>query len=113
MVDMQIQVSSGLLEAIVLNTTEKEPVYGYKITQEVLKNINISESTLYPVLRRLEKNGNLSSYNKEYMGRNRKYYQITQSGRELLEKYKKAWIEYRKQIDNALGVNKEETENEL
>lgn len=107
---MGIQINSGLLEAVVLSVSEKSSSYGYKLTQEVLGMINISESTLYPVLRRLEKNGNLTSYNKEYMGRNRKYYEITPQGKKLLEEYKKEWIEYRRQIDNALNLNGDETE---
>lgn len=107
-----IQINSGLLDAIVLQVTSKEAVYGYKITQEVLKTINVSESALYPVLRRLEKSGKLTSFNKEYMGRNRKYYEITKEGLVLLEEYKEAWKKYRNQIDISLGFENESERKE-
>ncbi len=109
---MVIQINSGLLDAIVLQVTSEEAVYGYKITQEVLKTINVSESALYPVLRRLEKSGKLTSFNKEYMGRNRKYYEITKEGLVLLEEYKEAWKKYRNQIDISLGFENESERKE-
>lgn len=100
-----LQINSGLLDAVVLQVTSKEPAYGYKITQEVLKTMVVSESALYPVLRRLEKSGKLTSFTEEYMGRNRKYYEITTEGMALLHEYKEAWLRYRNQIDISLEIN--------
>lgn len=102
---MILQINSGLLDAVVLQVTSKEPAYGYKITQEVLKKMVVSESALYPVLRRLEKSGKLTSFTEEYMGRNRKYYEITTEGMALLHEYKEAWLRYRNQIDISLEIN--------
>ena len=74
---MVFNTGSALLDAIVLAVVERssEGTYGYKITQDVLSVIDVSESTLYPVLRRLQKDDCLSVYDKECGGRNRRYYQ--------------------------------------
>ena len=93
---MVFNTGATLLDAIVLAVVSKdiEGTYGYKITQEVRQVIEISESTLYPVLRRLQKDECLSVYDKECMGRNRRYYHITDKGKELLEYYRKEWHQY-------------------
>ena len=77
---MAFPVSAALLDALVLSVVSKEDTYGYKITQEIREAMDMSESTLYPVLRRLLKNNFLESYDQEYMGRNRRYYKITDTG---------------------------------
>jgi len=92
-------VNASLLDAIVLSVVAEEDTYGYKITQEVNNIIGISESTLYPVLRRLQKDNNLEVYDMEYLGRNRRYYRITNKGRILLSLYKEEWEEYKQKID--------------
>ena len=74
---MSYPISSSLLDGIVLAVVERESTYGYRITQDVQKVLDISESTLYPVLRRLMKDGCLTTYDQAYAGRNRRYYQIT------------------------------------
>ena len=78
---MSYPISSSLLDGIVLAVVERESTYGYRITQDVQKVLDISESTLYPVLRRLMKDGCLTTYDQAYAGRNRRYYQITEHGR--------------------------------
>ena len=85
-----------LLDAIVLAVVSKEEegTYGYKITQDVRRAIEVSESTLYPVLRRLQKEGYLFVYDRECGGRNRRYYQITDTGEEKLSEYRREWEEY-------------------
>ena len=100
---MIFPVNASLLDAVVLSVIEEEDTYGYKITQEVNNIINISESTLYPVLRRLQKNADLEVYDMEYLGRNRRYYKITVKGKELLGIYKEEWVEYKQKIDKVLG----------
>ena len=77
---MAFPISASLLDALVLAIVSKEDTYGYKITQEIREAIDMSESTLYPVLRRLLKEECLESYDKEYMGRNRRYYRVTTAG---------------------------------
>ena len=82
-----------------LSVVAEEDTYGYKITQEVNNIIGVSESTLYPVLRRLQKDNNLEAYDMEYLGRNRRYYKITNKGRILLNLYKEEWGIYKAKID--------------
>lgn len=94
--------SSIMLDAIVLAVVAKEGTYGYKITQDVRSIIDVSESTLYPVLRRLQKDGCLETYDQEFDGRNRRYYKITSNGMILLDTYRSGWIENRKKLDSIL-----------
>lgn len=93
---MVFNTGAALLDGIVLAVVSKEEegTYGYKITQEVRNVIELSESTLYPVLRRLQKNGFLNVYDKECAGRNRRYYRLTESGGEQLTLYRREWREY-------------------
>lgn len=99
---MVFNTGAALLDAIVLAVVslEKEGTYGYKITQDVRKTLDVSESTLYPVLRRLQKDECLEAYNMECGGRNRKYYKITEQGRAQLELYKSEWEKYSSKISN-------------
>lgn len=99
---MIFTTGAALLDAIVLSVVSKEGTYGYKITQDVRSVVEVSESTLYPVLRRLQKDGYLETYDMEFQGRNRRYYKITANGMVLLDNYRKEWIEYRKGIDSIL-----------
>jgi len=92
-------VNASLLDAIVLSVVAENDTYGYKITQEVNNIIGISESTLYPVLRRLQKDNDLEAYDMEYLGRNRRYYRITSKGRILLSLYREEWEIYKEKID--------------
>ena len=70
---MGFQLGSVLLDACVLAVVMKEDTYGYKLTQEVKQIMDVSESTLYPVLRRLQKDGYLTTYDQPFQGRNRRY----------------------------------------
>ena len=80
---MVFNTGAALLDAIVLAVVSKEAdgTYGYRITQDVRGAIDISESTLYPVLRRLQKEACLEVYDLAIDGRNRRYYRITEKGR--------------------------------
>lgn len=78
---------------------EPEGTYGYKITQQVTHTLELSESTLYPVLRRLQKDQLLTVYDAPFNGRNRRYYQITSAGRAQLAAYAQEWSRYRSSID--------------
>jgi len=100
---MIFKVDNALLEAIVLAVISDTDIYGYKITQEMQGIIELSDSTLYPVLRRLRKYGLLESYNIEYLGKTRCYYKITEEGKTQLALYKKEWAEYVKKIGGILG----------
>ena len=93
---MVFNTGAALLDAIVLAAVSKEPegTYGYKITQEARGVLELSESTLYPVLRRLQKDECLETYDMEFGGRNRRYYKITEKGRKQLLLYCQEWINY-------------------
>lgn len=81
---MDQQLKKGLLELVVLASLKKEDSYGYKIIQDVTPIIEISESTLYPILRRLEQQEYVSTYNVIHLSRVRKYYKITALGQKEL-----------------------------
>lgn len=108
---MVFNTGAALLDAIVLSvvSAEAEGTYGYKITQEVRKVLEVSESTLYPVLRRLQKDNCLSVYDQEYGGRNRRYYQITVQGMEQLASYRLEWSRYAEKITEILNGSTGET----
>ncbi len=97
---MVFNTGAALLDAIVLAVVSKEPegTYGYKITQDVRQALEVSESTLYPVLRRLQKDGCLETYDREFAGRNRRYYQITEVGTIQLSLYRAEWKVYSTKI---------------
>lgn len=97
---MVFNTGAALLDAIVLSVVvrDREGTYGYKITQEVRQAIEISESTLYPVLRRLQKDECLEAYDMECAGRNRRYYKVTEKGRIQLALYKSEWKKYSAKI---------------
>lgn len=97
---MVFNTGAALLDAIVLAVVSKEEegTYGYKITQDVRKAIDVSESTLYPVLRRLQKDGCLEVYDRECGGRNRRYYKITEPGQDKLVEYRREWEDYSMKI---------------
>lgn len=97
---MVFNTGAALLNAIVLAVVSKEEegTYGYKITQDVRGAIEVSESTLYPVLRRLQKDGCLYVYDRECGGRNRRYYRITDDGSMKLTAYRREWEDYSSKI---------------
>ena len=98
---MVFNTGAALLDAIVLAVVSKEPqgTYGYKITQDVRMAIELSESTLYPVLRRLQKEECLEVYDMECAGRNRRYYKLTERGRAQLNLYESEWRRYTAKIN--------------
>lgn len=99
---MAFQLGSTLMDACVLAVLTREDTYGYLLTQRVREVMTISESTLYPVLRRLQKNGCLVTYDRAFQGRNRRYYKITQKGINEHKKYIVEWNNYKKNVDKIL-----------
>ncbi len=92
---MDIQMKRGLLDACVLASIRSEPSYGYRIIKDMQPYVKMSESTLYPILRRLEAAKLLTVRSAEHNGRLRKYYHITPQGMQRLEDYKSDWNEIR------------------
>lgn len=90
---MDIQMKRGLLDVCVLAAIKDEDSYGYKIIKDIRPYMEISESTLYPILRRLESAGMLTVREEAYNGRLRKYYRITRDGLRRIEDFKQEWQE--------------------
>jgi len=111
---MVFNTGSALLDAIVLAVVAKDTggTYGYKITQEVRTVIELSESTLYPVLRRLQKDECLETYDEQFNGRNRRYYKITEKGMAQLNLYKSEWMSYSSKVTGIFVGSNEEEKND-
>lgn len=92
---MDVQRKKGIIEVCVLAVLKKGPSYGYMIIRELEQCVEISESTLYPILKRLEQNGSLRTYRQEYNGRIRKYYQLTEEGQLKINAFLDEWDELR------------------
>ena len=84
---MDAQLKKGLLEICVLSALEDGESYGYKIISDLAPYIEISESTLYPILRRLESSGAVTTHSVEYNGRLRKYFRLTDVGVEKIQEF--------------------------
>lgn len=97
---MVFNTGAALLDAIVLSVVskDKDGTYGYKITQDVRGALEVSDSTLYPVLRRLQKDECLEVYDQQYDGRNRRYYKVTDRGMIQLKLYLEEWENYTQKI---------------
>lgn len=105
---MDAQLKRGILEICVLVVLEGENSYGYKIIHDLNKIIDISESTLYPILKRLESSGSLDVSSVEHNGRLRKYYRITKSGHNRISEFLDEW----ETIDAAYQFIKESHKND-
>lgn len=90
---MDIQLKRGLLDVCVLSAIRDEDSYGYQIVKDVKPYVEISESTLYPILRRLEAAQLLTVRSAEHNGRLRKYYRITPLGQQRIDQFVEEWQE--------------------
>jgi PadR family transcriptional regulator PadR len=90
---MDIQLKRGLLDVCVLAAIKDEDSYGYKIIKDMKPYIDMSESTLYTILKRLETSGMLTVRTAEHDGRLRKYYRITKAGIRRIDEFKEEWRE--------------------
>ena len=93
---MDAQMKRGFFEVCVLKALEKNDSYGYQLMKEISMVIDVSESALYPVLKRLETVRCLTFYTVEHNGRLRKYYQITEEGRKRIHDFVEEWKEVMK-----------------
>ena len=100
---MVFQLSSPLLDGCVLAILEQGDAYGYSLTQQLRSQIEVSESTLYRVLRRLQRDGCLAVYDLQYQGRNRRYYTITSTGRDLLAECRRDWADHARRVTDILS----------
>lgn len=106
---MDIQLKRGLLDVCVLAAIKDEDSYGYQIIKDIKPYLDISESTLYPILRRLEAAETLTVRTAEHNGRLRKYYHITAAGLGRIEDFKTEWKEV---MSIYKFVTKGDTDNE-
>ena len=96
---MDAQMKKGLLEVCVLSAIRDDESYGYKIISVLEPHVKISESTLYPILRRLESNGAVVTRSEEFNGRLRKYFRITPKGRAKIAEFIDDMNEFKKISD--------------
>lgn len=106
---MDVQLKRGLLDVCVLAAIKDEDSYGYKIIKDMKPYIELSESTLYTILKRLETANMLNVKTVEHSGRLRKYYHITDTGLKRIEDFKSEWQEI---VSIYKFVTKEENQNE-
>lgn len=90
---MDSQLKKGLLEICVLVVLKKNDSYGYQIIKDISNYIELSESTLYPILKRLEASSFLTTYSVEHNSRLRKYYKITEQGEQRIKDFIEEWKE--------------------
>ena len=106
---MDIQLKRGILDVCVLAAIKGEDTYGHKIIKDLSPAVEMSESTLYTILKRLEGGGLLTTKTAEHNGRLRKYYHITEAGLARIEEFKAEWREVMQMYK---FVTKEDVENE-
>jgi len=106
---MDAQLKRGLLDACLLAILARGESYGYKIIQNAQQVMAIRESTLYPILRRMEQNGYLTTWQQEHNGRLRKYYRITPEGEDRLNKFRSEWREVKQMVDYIMGGEQDDT----
>ena len=100
---MNIQFKKGVLELCVLSLLTKQNRYGYELVNEISKNIEISEGTIYPLLRRLKNEDYVTTYLEESKeGAPRKYYKLTETGKEINDLLKKDWEEFVEKVNHLL-----------
>lgn len=106
---MDTQFKKGVLELCVLSMLKKRDCYGYEISQYLSSHIDISDGTVYPILRKLKRDGMLTTYMQEESGGPpRKYYSLTTLGRENFEKSRTAYLRFTRAIENILEGDENE-----
>ncbi len=101
---MNAQFKKGVLELCVLTLIARKDYYGYELVEEISKELEISEGTLYPILRRLTEEKLFETYLQESSeGPPRKYYRITKAGKDFQKEQFKQWTEFNKKIEKIIG----------
>lgn len=106
---MNVQLKKGVLELCVLSLVTKKDYYGYELVNEISKNIQISDGTIYPILRRLTQDGYFVTYLQESQeGPPRKYYKITEIGMKTKEVLENEWFVFINSVNNIIGEDYED-----
>jgi PadR family transcriptional regulator PadR len=100
---MTINATGALLDLCVLSVISRGDTYGYALTQDVKQTLGVSESTMYPVMRRLQTQQYLETYDTPHDGRNRRYYRLTDEGRQALGSLGEDWDEFKRRVDKILA----------
>ena len=96
---MDAQMKKGMVEVCILSLLSRGDSYGYQLIKDIAPIMDLSESTLYPVLRRLEAAQCLTVYSVEHNSRLRKYYAITDMGRQRIAEFMQEWADVKKVYD--------------
>ncbi|MCM6764807.1 PadR family transcriptional regulator [Weissella paramesenteroides] len=99
---MTMQLSSDLMDGLVLALLSKEDLYGYSLTKQVQERFAVSESTMYPVLRRLKKRDWVTTYDEPFEGRNRRYYSISDLGYKEMTRIQDEWRDFSRKINDLM-----------
>ena len=102
---MAFPLTAPLLDFLVLSVITEGDAYGYQISQIIKRAAPMKDSALYPVLKRLQEHGFVNTYDRQYQGRNRKYYQITAAGRSRQAELLNEWNEFKFIIDDISVVS--------
>jgi len=97
-----LPMTAPLLDGCTLAVLAQGDTYGYALNQRLCGTLEVSESTLYPVLRRLQKEGCLRVYDQQFQGRNRRYYAITPAGQDRLAQCRLDWAEFEERVSRIL-----------
>ncbi|WMJ79848.1 PadR family transcriptional regulator [Clostridium sp. MB40-C1] len=109
---MDTQLKKGVLELCVLSVLKDKDCYGYELVTEISKSIEISDGTIYPILRRLTKEGYFNTYLKESTeGPPRKYYSLTEAGERKRIELTEEWYEFVKAVNRVIKENEEKIDN--
>ena len=100
---MVFPMNTPLFDLLVLSIVEKEDAYGYQLSQIIKTVSNTKDSTLYPVLKRLQEQDFLTVYDQPWQGRNRRYYKITEAGRRQYQMLCEEWSAYRDAVDEIVA----------
>lgn len=106
---MNIQYKKGVIELCALSLLNKRDMYGYELSEIISKKINISDGTIYPILRKLKADGLVKTYlSEESSGPPRKYYSLTETGKEEFEKESMDWLNFATEVNKILKGEKNE-----
>ena len=100
---MNVQYKKGVIELCILSVLKKRDMYGYELSEYISRTIDIADGTVYPILRKLKKEGLVKTYlSEESGGPPRKYYSITQTGKDEFEADSKEWLEFAETVKKLL-----------
>lgn len=100
---MVFTLNAPMMDFLVLSVIARGDAYGYQISQILKRASNTKDSTLYPILRRLQENRFVTAYDQQYQGRNRKYYRITEEGQRQYLALMEEWDAYKAAIDEIIN----------